>query len=69
MPINKTCATVEQGRIKIFTKTSLLARYLKVDNETVYRWRRRLKKEGKPLVWSYESILIDFEPEIINNQS
>jgi len=63
LPKQNACSVFDYGRIKNFTNTSLLADYLKVDAETVRRWRARLVKEKKPLVWSYEGVLIDFNPE------
>ena len=68
MPKNNPCSVFDCGRIKNFSNTSLLADYLKVDAETTLRWRRRLVKLKKPLIWSYEGILIDFLPEMITNK-
>ena len=64
MPKSNTCSIFECGRIKIFQNTSLLADYLKVDPETCRRWRRDLVKADRPLIWSFEGMLIDFEPTI-----
>ena len=63
MPKSHACSVFECGRIKNFTNMSLLADYLNVDEETVRRWRARLVKDEKPLIWSYEGVLIDFNPE------
>jgi len=68
MPKQNPCCTFDCGKIKFFSNTSLLSDYLKVDAETVLRWRRTLVKEKKPLRWSYEGILIDFQPEVITNK-
>lgn len=68
MPNNNTCSIFQHGRIKIFTNVSLLAYYLEKDAETLNRWKRQLRKSGKPLLKYCDSILIDFEPEIFNNK-
>lgn len=68
MPKQNACATNDCGKMTFFSNTSLLAEYLKVDPETTLRWRRRLVKLKKPLIWSYEGILIDFQPEVITNK-
>lgn len=69
LPKNNPCATNDCGKLIFFSNTSLLADYLKVDAETVSRWRRRLVSNKKPLIWSYEGILIDFLPEMITNKN
>jgi hypothetical protein len=69
LPKNNPCATNDCGKLTFFSNTALLADYLKVDAETTRRWRISLVKSGKPLIWSYEGVLIDFKPEVITNKN
>jgi hypothetical protein len=69
MPKKNPCSIIDCGRMKYFDDTSLLAIYLKVDPETVRRWRRDLVKEEKPLISGIGAIMIDFEPEIFTNKN
>lgn len=68
MPKNNTCSILESGRMKIFTNVSLLAKYLKRHAETLNRHKRELKAEGKIPVKYYDSVLVDFEPDIYSNK-
>ncbi len=62
MPKHNPCAIIELGRIKNFNNVTLLSHYLKVDTETVLRWRRGLKRANKPMIKYWDHIMIDFEP-------
>jgi hypothetical protein len=68
MPKKNPCIINEYGRMSYFKHTSLLAIYLKIDNESVLRWRRRLVKENKPMIWSYQGVLIEFKPTIYSDK-
>ena len=69
MPKQEKCSAIDSGRIKNFDSVSLLADYLEVSDETAQRWRRKLVREKKPLVWSYEGIFIDFNPDNYTNKN
>ena len=69
MPKQNACCAFYAGKMTFFANCSLLAEYLEIDSESVRRWRVRLVKEEKPLIWSYQGILIDFNPTIYNNKS
>lgn len=68
MSNNNTCSIFESGRIKVFTNVSLLAKHLKIHPETLNRHKRKLKSDGKIPVKYYDSVLVDFEPELHNNK-